>query len=367
VKRFLPAVALLLAILATAPAIRPLQRFVFEHLGGADLLKAAFGAIALGLLVFSIWRIRERRLLRYSGLVLSGIGVLAMAAGFRQGQLEVDLVERIHIVEYGLMAFLLYWALRPRGGVELLLLPLLGATIAGTIDEWWQWYVPQRTGEIRDVAMNAAAGLCGLVFCLSVWPPESSVWKLSPGAGRRLLRTTAVGVLVLGLFAYCAHLGHWVENPEIGRFRSWFTEDELREIAQRRAEEWPGNPPVELEVYAHEDYYLTEAGWHFHHRNASLKYETNYLAWQANRILEEYYAPFLDTLGHRWPEELRREVEKKVPPFDPAGYVSPVLEHRIVTSVSQPVFLTVLAAVFLALWFAPALLPGTDSRAGVEN
>lgn len=360
-KRFSPALLLVALILATGPAIRVIQTFLFTRFPGSTkrLLVAAFVLIFAGLIAYALWRIRERRLLRWAGLGASAALVALMAVSFRRGMIEVDLVERIHILEYGLLAFLLYWALRPGGGVELWVLPLLGVTIAGTLDEGWQWFVAQRTGEIRDVWLNAAAGVCGQLFSLSLMPPERLSWRGSGQGWGRIVRTAAVAVLLLGLFFAVAHLGYEIQDPEIGRFRSWFTAEQLRELAAERAAEWALDPPVKIGYYEPEDYYLTEASWQAAHRNASLRYGDNYLAWQANLILEKYYAPFLDVVGyrgtgaHRWPPELRREVEAKAGHHDPKGYDSPVFRDRIFIEPSKPVFFLGLGLVVAVLWLLP--------------
>lgn len=362
-KRFLPALALVALILATGPAIRVVQTFLFTHFPGSTqrVLVAAFAVIFVGLVVYALWRIRERRLLRWAGLATSAALVASMVVSFRRGIVEVDLVERIHILEYGLLAFLLYWALRPHRGVELVALPLLWVMIAGTLDEGWQWFVAQRTGEIRDVWLNVAAGVCGLLFSLSLLPPEQLSWRGSRQGWGRVVRTAAVAVLLLGLFFAVAHLGYEIRDPEIGRFRSWFTTARLHELSAARTAEWALDPPVEIGYYEPEDYYLTEATWHANHRNASLQHGDHYLAWRANLILEKYYAPFLDVVGyrgtgaHRWPPELRREVEAKAGRHDPKGYDSPVFRDRIFIEPSKPVFFLGLGVVVAVLWMLPVV------------
>lgn len=362
-KRFLPALLLVVLILATGPAIRVIQTFLFTQFPSSTkrILAAIFVLVFLGLLGYALWQIRERRFLRYAGLATSAALVVAMAVSFRRGMVEVDLVERIHILEYGLLAFLLYWALLPRRGVGLVALPLLGVMIAGTLDEGWQWFVAQRTGEIRDVGLNVAAGVAGLLFSLSLLPPERLVWRGTRREWERIARMAAVAVLLLGIFFAVAHLGYEIHDPEIGRFRSWFTVEKLSELEAEHAVEWATDPPVKIGYYEPEDYYLTEASWHANHRNASHQHGDDYLAWQANLILEKYYAPFLDVVGyrgagaHRWPPELRREIEAKAGRHDPKGYDSPVFRDRIYVEPSKPVFFLGLGVVAVGLWLLPVI------------
>ncbi len=165
---------------------------------------------------------------------------------------------------------------------------------------------------------------------------------------------------MLGGFFYVAHLGYMIEDPEIGRFRSWHSLEELVDAAEARRQRWQIDPPGDISPWNRQDDFLTEAGWHNHHRNAS--YELGLDAWalQANRILEKYYTPYLDletfrqTGNRRFPPYAVQRVEKAAGDVDPATYVSPVLEQRIYTWPSKPVFLFVLmlaVGAWLLPWF----------------
>ena len=53
----------------------------------------------------------------------------------------------------------------------ILVLPVCAALIVGTADEWLQWFIPNRVGEIADVLLNGVAIGCGLLFSLGADPP----------------------------------------------------------------------------------------------------------------------------------------------------------------------------------------------------
>ena len=285
------------------------------------------------------------------------------------------MVEKVHILEYGLLAYLLYRAFRPAavrraGDLSVPLLVLLWTTFAGTVEEGIQWWVETRTGEIRDVLLNALSGLCGLVFAVSLEPIEGFEWRISPAGWRRLGTSAAILVLAVGVFFYAAHLGYMVEDPEIGRFRSFFTREELLEASAQRAVEWAANPPGELSPWRREDRYLLEAGWHNQHRNHAYELGLYDLARQANLILEKYHAPYLDlesfrkTGDRRFPPHVLAELEAKAPRRAPEEYLSPVAEKLIFTRPSKPVFVALLLPVVVALWGLPRWLL---RRAGREE
>ena len=359
-KPFLPAIALFAVIVGVAPAIGHVRDFIFETFpeSSVRVLAAGFAVVAGGVFVYAVFSIRRRRWARYGGLLVV-LGLLwVQTVGLATDQIKVDVVEKVHVLEYGALAFLLYRGfLRRRSGagdVGLVLQTFLAVSLCGIAEEWVQWLVPQRLGEIRDVALNVTAGLTGLVFALCLDPPRSWSWRLGPGGRRRVARGGALVVLALGLFFFVAHVGYLIEDEEIGRFRSRFTATELRELSAKRERTWSENPPTELPTWAVEDYFLTEAAWHASHRNSSLENGVFLQAWLANRILENYYAPFLDLESfrgsgrHRFPPGQRRDLADKKGRHNPETYLSPVGSGRIFP-ISKPLYLTVLGCVVVGL------------------
>ena len=367
-RRFLPATALVGVILCLAPGAGWLRDLIFKRAPDLAVPFLGLAAVVVGIavVVYAAARIRGGRWPRWLGL--GGVCVLLwLQTGFETGRPNVDVVERIHVFEYGLLAYLLYRGFRAGrrsgepGDLAILGLTMCWLTVAGVLDEGLQWLLPQRIGEIRDVALNVVAGLAGLLFGLSVDSPATWTWRLPRVRGRLLARTAALTVLIVGLFVFAVHLAYEIDDPEIGRFRSRYTADELHRLAAERAREWAAHPPTGLEIFGFEDYFLSEAAWHVSHRNASYGWNDHYLAWQANRILEKYYDPFLDIPSfrgsgiHRYPPGIRADLEKKARPdrHDPKAYLSPVLLERLFPW-SKPLFLTLLGAVVLGLWLLPS-------------
>ncbi len=371
-RRFLPAVLLALLVTLTAPFMGLIRNFLFDAFPQTAVrgMTIALSVVALGFFVYAVAKIRHRRLLRYGGLAVVGVLLWIQAIGFKTQLASVNVVEKVHILEYGLVAFLLYRAFRPAGDLSVPLLALLWTTFAGTVEEGMQWWVETRTGEVRDVLLNAFSGVCGLVFAWSLEPLEGFEWRISADGWRRLGTSAAIVVLALGVFVYAAHLGYVVEDPDIGRFRSFFTREELVELSARRAGEWAANPPGELSPWRQEDRYLIEAGWHNQHRNHAYELGLFYLARQANLILEKYHQPYLDlasfrkTGDRRFPPHVLAELEAKAPRRAPETYMSPVAEKLIFTRPSKPLFVALLLPVVLALWGLPRWVLRRADREG---
>jgi len=272
-------------------------------------------AIALGVVV-ALVRIRERRPFRYGAIAAALLVGTAYNAALATGRPEIDAVERVHFVEYGLIALLFYRVWRPRGDPSMFILPVLAGVIVGTIEEWFQWFIPVRVGEVRDIALNLVAIACGLLFSAGAAPPAAFTRTLRPGSRTSLGVFASAALLVLAAFVHAVHLGHVVSREDIGSFKSRYRAERLRALATDRAARWRQDPPLKFRRLSREDQYMDEGLWHVRRRNEAWAEGDQAGAWKENRILEEYFAPVLDTpsyvsaTGHRWHPDHRAAAER---------------------------------------------------------
>ncbi|MEM8959861.1 MAG: VanZ family protein [Acidobacteriota bacterium] len=340
IVRLLPAAGLALLILVTAPAMGRIRDLLFEMFPGGAVkgLAIVLGGLLVTSLVACALKIRRHVGLRWLGLIAVVILLALQITGFSHDNPRVDIVERIHILQYGSLALLLYWALRPCRDLRLLLIPVLAGALIGTLDETVQWLAPKRVGEIRDVAMNVVAAFTGLLFAVVIEPPRDFRWRLGKTGWRAVSWTAAAAVLTAGLFFDAAHLGYRIVDPEVGSFLSWRSEDELRAAAIDRAERWATKPADKEAVWGIADTFRTEAGWHVSHREGASHRELWAMAGRANQILERWYAPFLDFEDHRWEDwKIEKGNTIAAEQTNPSTYRSPVLEHRIIVWPKGPV------------------------------
>jgi VanZ family protein len=339
------------AVVLISPFMGQLQSFLRRSLTTRQYV-LLFGAAVLvtvgAAILFAVTRIRERRAARYATLVAA----LAIGAGYLWAvgtpYPEVNAVERVHFVEYGLIAFLFYRAWRPAGDLSIILLPLLVAFMFGTLDEWLQWFIPVRVGEAHDVFVNLVSIGCGVMFGLALQPPASFSMTLRPHTRTQAGIVAAVVWLVFAMFIGQVHLGTNVDLDSRVRFRSHYTPDRLDALQRDRSERWKTDPPRTLVRLSREDQYLDEGLWHVRARNGADGID----AWRENLILERFYAPVLDTStyaspnGNRWSAEQRANMEARIDPNAPP-YVSGAEPYPIVTW-SHTVFWTVVGVVTLA-------------------
>jgi hypothetical protein len=361
-RRYAAAILLAGAIVATAPVMGQLRDLFFRSFPGFALraIGILLAGVALALFLVALWRIRENRRWRYGGLLLVFALLWLQVAGFSRGIAQVDVVERFHVLEYGTLAALCYHGLcrrRPAPGwLELALLPLFAATLAGVADETAQRIFQLRVADFRDVGLNAFAAVVGILFAALMSPPR----ELAPLAAGlpRVLRALAFTLLGLGLFAAAAHFGHEIADPALGRWRSFHDAEGLREAAVDRQARWAIRPPDGGDPWALKDLFLEEATRNTTWRNSSLEAGDLAAALRANQILEKYYPPFLDARGykgsggHRWPPNLAPELEERLRAAGgrqhSPGFESPVLRDHLVLIPKAP-FLAGLLVLFLLL------------------
>lgn len=286
----------------------------------APLMALIVGGVVIVAIFAAISRIKDRWAHRYSALglaLLVGVGYAWLA---RTGNPEVDAVERVHFIEYGLITFLFYRAWRGAGDAAVLVLPVLAGIIVGTCEEWLQWFIPVRVGEARDVLLNLVAIACGLLFSLGLDLPSPFSLAVSPRSRRRIFHLAAVAILVFAGFFHSVHLGHEIKDAEAGVFRSRYTTEELAALGESRARTWAVNPPVTWSRLSREDQYFSEGVSHVQRRNETWAAGNVMGSRHENLILEKYYAPVLDTpsyvsaAGHRWPPEQRADAESRIGP-----------------------------------------------------
>ncbi len=247
-----------LAIFATVPFARVLQRWVSGNLGDQAfvLLAVVFLGLAGCWIVARLRRSRNRD-------ARGHVWLLAVAAAYAGliWNLSGQAAEVLHLLEYGLLGLLAFRALahRMRDYGIYLAATLIGA-IVGALDEALQWATPNRYWELRDIAINAvASGLVQVAIAGGLRPQWIQGWP-----DRRSARTIvqlALGVwLLLALsivntperIAWYAdrvpglsfllknqsvmvEYGYRYEDPATGVFRSRLSPQALRQEDQARA------------------------------------------------------------------------------------------------------------------------------------
>jgi hypothetical protein len=349
-------------VVVSGPFIGEIRAALREALPGqyVPIIAGIVAASVLIVLGVAISRIRTRRMVRYAfiGLALA-IGV---AYGYltRTGNIEIDVVEQFHVVEYGFLALLFYGAWCRHPDVRVLLLPLAAGTIVGTVDEWFQWFIPSRVGELRDVLLDVVAVGCGLLVAVGVYPPSRIAWPIERRPRADVACAITVVTVTVAAFMASVHMGHEIRDAEAGSFRSHFTPAQLERLAVVREDAWRRQAPGPMPLISREDQYLTEAGWHIQRRNGLMSERDPGSAWKENLIVEKFFAPVLtfampDT---RWPPDLKAAAAQAVSADD--VYFSHAEPYPIYTWPPMLLWLVV-AAIVAGVW-----LPVRTAASSVE-
>jgi hypothetical protein len=318
------------AVILSAPFVSQIRFWIRDTFPGQFVLivGAIVGVSLAAAIGAALVRIRDRRLPRYLAIAAAVALGTGYSLAIATADAQANAVERFHFVEYGLVTFLFYRAWRPADDGSIFVMPVLAGLLVGTLEEWLQWFVPIRVGEMRDVFLNLAAIVCGLLFSAAVDPPSRVTLQIAVQSRRRVGGFAALVVLTFASFVHSAHLGVAIHDPAAGTFTSRYDAAELARLARDREASWAQAAPV-VRRLAREDQYLSEGILHVQERNRQWDAGHTAAAWRENLILENYYAPVLGTwypaaggAPHRWSDGQRARAAEgaRLTPVD--GYVS---------------------------------------------
>lgn len=302
--------------------------------------------------------------------------------------------EAIHFLEYGLLGFLLFQALKHHiHDKGIYLIAFIAGALAGIFDEALQWMIPRRVWDFRDLGLNA----------LSVGLFQVAIWKgIRPKLRGIRWQSKSIRIISCLLVIYLVLLGlcssntpdrvqsytkflpflsflqkeepmneskHKHKDPDIGVFFSRLEIEELTKIDRERAEEY-GQIFEEWLSKKYHDFltyfpgyarpFLHEMRVHVFRRNRrfqlaneattdKLRKENLFIAYKENLILEKYFGNTLLKSPFKWSKRRIERIEKEidVTPFyrSPVSAASPMpLNEKALWGV---ILLIIIALVYL--------------------
>ena len=235
-------------------------------------------------------------------------------------------VEAAHFVQYGTLALLAFFSLQGLSPVARWAQALLFVVAVGLVDELIQWALATRFAEIRDVAVNAAAGVFGLLFAGFVLRKgasgEGKHFLPTRGEFRMLAVSAALVLPVVAAFMYFVHLGYSIRWDKV-EFVSRYRAAELDRTGEERRARWStlsADERADLlrpaeNFWGIEDFYVTEARRHIQARNHAAETGDTHAASGENRIVERWYTPYLELARARrldLPKDLERVYRSNV-------------------------------------------------------
>lgn len=345
----------ILSIFLVVPIARTIRHFVETQwnvsLFGYSVLFVVICAF-LFCLYFLWFHLRIRTVSRYLWLA-----AVALFYVFFTLRLWKRPEEAIHFLEYGVLGFFLFHALRHHfhdKGVYFIAF-MMGALV-GICDETLQWMIPRRVWDFRDLGINA----------LSVGLFLTAIWKgIRPGLRQVHGRSKSVRIASYLFIAYLVLFGLCFSNtpprvqrytkalpflsfllkeepmserifkhkdPEIGIFFSRLEIEELKKIDAQRAgeygrifEEWQEKRYQDFlnDFPAYSQPFLNEMRVHVFRRNRRflqaknsdnerIRRENLFIAYKENTILEKYFKETLQKSPYRWPKKRIDRIEAEI-------------------------------------------------------
>ena len=351
-RGWLPVAGWTLFIYASIPLARAVQEWVMEHWTRTVFSCAVYASVAIGVLA-AIHQLRRRGVpvTRRQWIVLLVLAVIfALGTSYLSGNAE----EAMHLPQYAVLSLLLYRACSrsygDRGAYAWA--ALLGALL-GIFDEVIQWAVPRRQFGFRDIILNAASVLliqAGLAAGLAT---RCRGVPAGLGSARAAWRVAALVLLLLlgcfsntpdvwrplysswpNLFVFddaMVQYGHRIHDPQVGWFKSRLTPEQLRNMDTARAHEAGQilrrmGHDHDYEFFLHRyspmhDPFLHEMRVRLFRRDRYLKVghanrndpakhkELISVAFNEQRLLENWYPHTLRAAGMDWPADARAHAE----------------------------------------------------------
>jgi hypothetical protein len=342
-------------IFLTLPYVPVWQEWTTEHLSKHFILAMAV-LILLIVLIATVVRFirRKSRIGDYIFLAVIVVGYV-----YSLNRITI-IVEQVHFIEYGGLAYLIISALRvdwknPGQYLNALLL----VTLIGVIDEFIQGNLTNRVGELHDVFLNMLSGALALLwfrFCIK--PEETSTnWRI---VFKFALPIIGLIVLCIGIFNSCiSEFGYVIKDSEIGEFYSRFPVDRLRErLPNPEYFRTMILPRLYVEPYNELVRSLKrtitgETLVHIFCRDKHLDRNEFYTAFRENQILEKYFLPYITGTAHQWSDQKKNEVAQScLGDFDQL-YISPVSSQLITafSETTQWIIIVLLELGIVICWF----------------
>jgi VanZ family protein len=311
-------------LVAGAPFLGEARRYLAANLPGQYLWIVNGVVVLAAILVVAgaVRRIRTGWPWRVGLMVTAAVIAVVFTRMTGSSVPAVAAVEHFHFVQYGVITGLFYRAWRSRGDLTSLLWPVAAAMVFGTAEEWWQWFLPARVGELADVLLNIVAIVCGLLVSVALAPLESRLGDVIKRGWTQSAAALLVAGVVIAAFTWTVHVGHEVRGG-FGSFLSRYDAGTLQTLAAERRVRWATDPPLVRRTLTREDQYRSEGEAHVRARNSAWDAGDVLTAWRENQILEEFYAPVLDTpshispTGHRWHPDHRADAERRFTMISP--------------------------------------------------
>jgi hypothetical protein len=348
-------VAFIYATLNVIPIWREALVKKFGETVFATITYGAAGFFSALILYIMIVRNREKKILPYVAVFL-----VLFALRYVMVHWITIPVEQIHFIEYALVGFLAYNALRLRlNGWGLIAASLLLTYFFGMVDECIQGNLADRVGEQRDMYWNGLAGTMGVTVV-------AAGVKLKGISRSYRRRSYGIPLLILlfclplqGYFnSAIAQFGYRIEDEVRGVvFRSRLRPAELkrynvnieyfkREVAPKIGTARIGELQALITDKIHEEALVHAFRRAVYYRNGHFP-----IAYKENLILDCYFRNFISGTQLQWDDEIVGNLRNAIGNLANATYESPVAGHLITKFTAMQMWMIIIICEIIIVFF----------------
>jgi len=153
----------IIVIYSTLPVMRYVLNFIKEEVGKDQLLLLVNVSLIVPSVFILIFLLRK-------GVLKTLLAAIPLAVTAYYVYFMKIPEERVHFLQYGLLGVLVLKTVKKETWTGVLM-ALLFTVLVGCGDEFIQWLLPNRVGEVRDVMINTAASALG------VWLGRILFWE----------------------------------------------------------------------------------------------------------------------------------------------------------------------------------------------
>ncbi len=310
------------------------------------------GAVLVTLIYYLISRLKVRNVSQYAWL-----GLCSSIFIYSTLQLRTHPEEAVHLLEYGLLAFLIFRALSFKiHDWTVYITSAFLVFIIGTADEFIQWLTPSRYWSYKDVGINTLAGAFFMLAIAKGINPTVINSKVRKYSAALLMKAALAALFVLGLclsntpeavhdytgkisgLSWLRHeetmtdYGFRHSDPEIGTFYSHFSIEELKRkdrnnsltaddvltlntVSTERAHALIQKPPGPYGSMFHFEFnmHILKRDLNYNKLSSDATtdetIETAMNALRENTILENFFSTTLERTAQTWSETKRSKAE----------------------------------------------------------
>ena len=321
ISGWLQVLALVVLIFITIPYTPLLWKLLSAHQKSFAIVVIYFLAFLFGILIliYLVFYKKERKLSPYLWfLVITILYIQSL------NTLKDFPIEKIHLIEYGALGFLIFKALKnDLKDLSIYIWSALIICYIGIIDETIQWIVPNRVGTIEDVWINIKSGGLVLMLIGLVIRPGEIEKRFNLNNLKKIYIPISLVLVVIGVFVNFIHdFGYKFRVNDFIEIYSHFPKEKLRltnsllqqdlSLLKLTAQRFEGLDDSDKNISIKEAnamIFFKEAGDHKWERENAFSKNRFLKSLKEHIILKDYYSSVLYFNSFKWSKDKELLVE----------------------------------------------------------